>query len=114
MICPLNESKHQKYINFLNGQLPTETRVELFEIPDCDTIELHHENGETDKVFAMFQAEEKRIYWPSDNEQIIGYTTLAHEYVHAWQQEQDVEFDEDEAEKMSEQLYDKYSAEESC
>lgn len=114
MICPLNESKHQKYINFLNGQLPTETRVELFEIPDCDTIELHHENGEMEKVFALYHTQEQRIYWPSDNEQCIGYTTLAHEYIHAWQHERGVEFSEEEAERMADGLYDKYSAEESC
>ena len=101
-------SRHRRFIKFLNRELPTANAILLWEKPRHDTIEVYYEGGETEKVFALFSPEKYVIVWPSMGDREITYTSLAHEYVHAWQLENGMAFDEDEADEKANALYDKF------
>jgi Zn-dependent peptidase ImmA (M78 family) len=96
--------KYRKFINFINKELPTFNIIKLKLLKGYDTIEVN----KTDKVFALYYVEEKAIYLPTSNEEEITYTNLAHEYVHAWQDENNKDFSEEEAELKASELYNKF------
>lgn len=100
-ITRFRRSKHRKFVEFLNAELPTSADIRLVEKPEFDCIRIHFPDGAEETVFAAYTPDEDSIMWPSGGEREVAYHALAHEYVHAWQNEKGLEFDEDEADKKA-------------
>lgn len=100
-----NQEKYKEFIDFLNKELPIDNDVKIKLLEGYDSIEVV-QTGE--KVFALYWVEKKTIYLPNKNDIEITYTNLAHEYIHAWQEDNNKEFDENEAQLKASELYNKF------
>jgi Zn-dependent peptidase ImmA (M78 family) len=107
LINPLN--KYKTFTDYLNKALPVKNDYYIAFLNTYNTIQvINKTTGKIDHVFALYDSDKKTIYLPTKNSKWIIYTNLAHEYIHAWQDDNGKEFNENEAEKMSKELYNKF------
>ena len=95
------------FIRFLDENYGIEQVVYIHLVENCDYIETP--NGETG--IGLFDDETDNIYiacdWESmDNETIL--TTIAHEYKHFLQKYENDIYDEDEADKFANKVFEDY------
>jgi Zn-dependent peptidase ImmA (M78 family) len=107
LINPLN--KYKKFIDFLNKALPVKNDYYVEFLNGYDSIKIITKStGNIEYGFAIYKPDNKTMYIPTKTPTWIVNTSMAHEYVHIWQEDNNNPFNEEEAEKVSKDLFNAF------
>ena len=107
-IINYEQSELKDFITFVNEMIPTNTNIILEEILDHDSIKVIYSDKSFEIAYAVYFPKEQKILLPNLKDKYDKHTSLVHEYVHAWQNEFGLDYDEEQADLIAEQIYNQY------